>query len=190
MTINYFCPRWGSEHLSWDDFCSKVKAAGYDGIEAGIPFEEDEKKEIATALDTHDLLLIGQYYQSFEKDFEQHAESFEIYLRNIASLQPILIDSQTGKDYFTLEQNSKLFALAQKITDETGVQIAHETHRNKALFAAHISKELLEANPQARITADFSHWCNVSESLLEQQEEAVEMGISRAIHIHARVGYC
>jgi hypothetical protein len=49
---------------------------------------------------------------------------------------------------------------------------------------------LLAANPQARITADFLHWCNVSESLIEQQEEAVEMGISRAIHIHARVGYC
>jgi hypothetical protein len=189
MEINYFCPRWGSEHLTWYDFCTKVKAAGYDGVEAGIPFDETEKNEIIRALEKHDLLLLGQYYQSFEKDFEQHAKSFEKYLRHIAGLKPVLIDSQTGKDYFSPEQTSELFALAQKITDETGVKIAHETHRNKALFAAHISRELLAANPQVRITADFSHWCNVSESLLEDQEEAVELGISRAIHIHARVGY-
>jgi sugar phosphate isomerase/epimerase len=189
MKIKFFCPRWGAEHLAWDDFCAQVKASGYDGVEAGIPFDEREKAEITGALERHDLLLIGQYYQSFEKDFKQHAESFEKYLRNIASLNPVLIDAQTGKDYFSFEQNSKLFAIAQKIEEETGTRIAHETHRNKALFAAHISRALLTANPQVRITADFSHWCNVSESLLEDQVEAVALGISRAIHIHARVGY-
>jgi len=189
MKINYFCPRWGSENLPWDNFCAKVKAAGYEGVEAAIPFDETEKNEIVRALEKHGLLLLGQYYQSFEKDFGQHAKRFEKYLRHLAGLQPILIDSQTGKDYFTPAQNGKLFALAQQITDETGVRVAHETHRNKALFAAHIARDLLTANPHVRITADFSHWCNVSESLLEDQEEAVALGISRAIHIHARVGY-
>jgi hypothetical protein len=78
-------------------------------------------------------------------------KAFEEYLRNIARpASRILIDSQTGKDYFTLEQNSKLFALAQKITDETGVQIAHETHRNKALFAAHISKRVVSCEPASK----------------------------------------
>lgn len=190
MKINYFCPRWGAEDMPWDDFCVKVKAAGYDGIETAIPFNEVEKNVITQALEKNHLLFIGQYYQSFEKDFEQHATSFEKYLRHIASLQPVLIDSQTGKDYFSPEQNSRLFAIAQEIAEETGITIAHETHRNKALFAAHISKDLLAANPGVRITADFSHWCNVSESLLEDQEDAVELAISRAVHIHARVGYC
>jgi len=190
MKINYFCPRWGAENIPWDEFCAKVKSAGYDGVETGIPFDEAEKNAITQALEKHHLLLIGQYYQSFEKDFEQHAASFEKYLRNIARLHPVLIDSQTGKDYFSLEQNSRLFAIAQEIADETGVLIAHETHRNKALFAAHISKNLLAANPGVHITADFSHWCNVSESLLEEQEDAVELAISRTVHIHARVGYC
>ncbi|MBS7233790.1 hypothetical protein KHA90_22490 [Flavobacterium psychroterrae] len=48
---------------------------------------------------------------------------------------------------------------------------------------------MLQENQQAKITADFSHWCVVSESLLEQQEDAVNLAISRAIHIHARVGH-
>ncbi|WP_254560018.1 sugar phosphate isomerase/epimerase [Dyadobacter diqingensis] len=190
MVINYFCPRWGSEDIPWDAFCWKVKAAGYDGVEAGIPFDATEKDEIARALKKHSLLLIGQYFHSFEKDFGAHASSFEKNLRNIASLNPVLIDAQTGKDYFSQEQNSWLFSIAKKVTEETGIRIAHETHRNKALFAAHIARDLLTINPDVCITADFSHWCNVSESLLEEHEESLELAISRAIHIHARVGYC
>lgn len=190
MKMKFFCPRWGAENILWDEFCLKVKEAGYDGVETGIPFDEAEKEQISRALQDNDLLLLGQYFQSFEKDFNQHAESFKKYLVNIASLKPVLIDSQTGKDYYSAEQNRKLFQIAQAITDETGIVIAHETHRNKALFAAHISKELLSNNPDVVITADFSHWCNVSESLLEEQEDAVNLAISRAIHIHARVGYC
>jgi sugar phosphate isomerase/epimerase len=45
--------------LTWYDFCTKVKAAGYDGVEAGIPFDETEKNEIIRALEKHDLLLLG-----------------------------------------------------------------------------------------------------------------------------------
>ncbi len=188
MKVKYFCPRWGSEHLSWKQFGALVKQTGYDGVETFVPFEEEEKAELSKALKENDLLLIGQYYQSFEKDFDQHKISFKKHLEHLAGQDPLLIDSQTGKDYFTSTQNGELFAIASKITKESGVPVAHETHRNKALFAAHITRELLSQNPDIQITADFSHWCNVSESLLEEQQEAVSLAISSAIHIHARVG--
>jgi len=189
MQIKFFCPKWGSDNITWDDFCAKVKAAGYDGVETPIPMNAAEKQEIADALQKHGLLLIGQYYQSFEKDLELQKANFRKHLENIIDLKPLLIDSQTGKDYFTAEQNGELFALAQEITSETGITIAHETHRNKALFAAHVTKQLLLQNPDVVITADFSHWCNVSESLLEDQQEAIDVAVSRAVHIHARVGH-
>jgi len=189
MQIKFFCPKWGSENLTWNQFGAKVKEAGFDGFETPFSFEEVEKKEITDALKKYDLLLIGQYYQSFEKDFGLHKENFIKHLENLTALNPLLIDSQTGKDYFTGEQNKELFQVATEITNQTGVLIAHETHRNKALFAAHASKVLLIANPGISITADFSHWCNVSESLLEQQEEAVNVAISHTVHIHSRVGH-
>jgi len=189
MELKFFCPRWGSEQLPWDEFCFKVKEAGYQGVEAAVPFYENEKNIILNALKKHDLLLIGQYYQSFEEDFGAHKISFRKYLENTVKAAPVLIDSQTGKDYFTNEQNEELFSIAKEIALASGVTIAHETHRNKALFAAHIAKQLLTDNPDVLITADFSHWCNVSESLLEQQTEAVKIAISRTVHIHARVGH-
>lgn len=189
MQIKFFCPKWGSENISWDNFCKKVKDAGFDGVETPIPFNDQERQEITAALKENGLLLIGQYYQSFEKDLDLNKENFKKHLESIAALKPLLIDAQTGKDYFTPAQNQELFQVATQVTANTGILIAHETHRNKALFAAHIAKELLAQNPGIVITADFSHWCNVSESLLEQQEEAVNLAISRTVHIHARVGH-
>jgi hypothetical protein len=32
MKIKFFCPRWGSENIPWDTFCSMVKEAGFDGV--------------------------------------------------------------------------------------------------------------------------------------------------------------
>jgi sugar phosphate isomerase/epimerase len=189
MQIAFFCPRWGSESLSWDTFCSNVKVAGYDGVECMLPIDTEEKEVFLRALNTHQLKFIGQYYQSFEKNFELHKQRFEEWLLHLTSVQPVLIDAQTGKDYFTEEQNAILFDIAERVSKKTGVVIAHETHRNKALFAAHVAYKLLHNNKQVRITADFSHWCNVSESLLEDHEEAVALACDRAIHIHARVGY-
>jgi sugar phosphate isomerase/epimerase len=189
MKLIFFCPRWGSEALAWESFCRKVKAAGYDGVEAGVPFDPSERKEMAGALENNDLLLIGQYWQSFEKDFETHLASYKRHLANLASLHPVKIDSQTGKDYFSIDQNRQLFETASSFTLQSGVPVTHETHRNKALFAAHITKNYLERIQSLTITADFSHWCNVAESFLEDQQEALDIATTRAIHIHARVGH-
>jgi hypothetical protein len=39
------------------------------------------------------------------------------------------------------------------------------------------------------LTLDISHWCNVHESLLEDQQDTVEIALLRTRHIHARVGH-
>ncbi len=189
MEVQFFCPRWGSEQLSWDTFCQKVREAGFDGVETPLSFDEKEKDELRKALDTHGLFLIGQYYQSFERDFVTHVENYKKHLINLATLNPLKIDAQTGKDYFTFEQNAALVTVAAEFSQQTGIAVAHETHRNKALFAAHVTHNYLQRIPELSITADFSHWCAVAESLLDDQPEAVALASERTIHIHARVGH-
>ena len=129
MQIKFFCPRWGSANIPWESFCKKAKDAGFDGVETPIPFGNAEQLEIMSALKKHELLLIGQYYQSFEKDLDHNKENFKKHMESMAALKPLLIDAQTGKDYFNSAQNRELFQLAIQITNETGVLIAHETHR-------------------------------------------------------------
>jgi len=186
--IKFYVPEWGNT-LPFAQFCQNVNDAGYDGVEMALPPDPDEYQPILDTLHDHDLELIGQYYQSFERDLNEHVRSYETYLRHLANARPVLINCQTGKDYFTFDQNRHLFELAARISVETGIKIIHETHRNKALFAAHIAQQYLTALPDLRICLDISHWCTVHESLLDDQPEAVQLALSRADHIHSRVGY-
>lgn len=188
MNIKFFAPEWGNV-LPFEVFCRNVKEAGYDGVEMSLPFESVEKKRILDALKTCDLQLIGQYWQSFEKDINAHATSYEKYLLNLIDAQPLLINCQTGKDYFGFEQNKRLFAIATRLSEESGIPIIHETHRGKSLFAAHITKNYLTSDPTLRIALDISHWCSVHESLLADLPEEVDVAISRTSHIHSRVGH-
>jgi sugar phosphate isomerase/epimerase len=188
MTIQFYAPHWGNT-LPFDTFCHNVKAAGYDGVEMGLPFDVTEKQDILETLKKYDLTLIGQYWQSFERDLAEHTQNYEKYLRHLIAAKPIFINCQTGKDYFTFEQNQHLFGVAARLSAESGIRIIHETHRGKSLFAAHICQNYLENIPNLQICLDISHWCNVHESLLEDQEEAVNLAIQHTDHIHSRVGH-
>ncbi len=188
VKIKFFAPSWGNG-LPFEDFCKKVKAAGYDGIEMPLSFEAAEKKYHLELLAKHGLELCGQYYQSWEKNVDENVKSYEKHIRNLASGKPVLINTQTGKDYFTFEQNKKIIDKAAQLSKELGVKIVHETHRGKALFAAHISTEYLKKIPEMRLTLDISHWCNVHESLLGDLSDEVNLALAKTDHIHTRVGH-
>jgi sugar phosphate isomerase/epimerase len=167
-----------------------VKAAGYDGVEASFPLDDKTVKEEAeAALRKYGLLLIVQYWQSLERDFEDHFTGYQRYLRYLAHFRPLLINCQTGKDYFTFSQNRTLLEWAAAFSAETGIAVCHETHRNKAFFAAHVTRQYLEQLPYVRLTADFSHWCTVHESYMDDQPESLELACQLTGHLHTRVGH-
>jgi sugar phosphate isomerase/epimerase len=101
----------------------------------------------------------------------------------------MLINSQTGKDYFTFEQNAKLIDVATALSVSSGISIYHETHRGKFSFAAHITADYLQRLPELFLTLDISHWVAVAETFLHDQQDAVDLAISRTRHLHARVGH-
>jgi hypothetical protein len=57
------------------------------------------------------------------------------------------------------------------------------------MFAAHVTRQYVEKYPELKLTFDVSHWCNVHESLLADQQETVELALDRVEHIHARIGH-
>ncbi|GAB3219314.1 sugar phosphate isomerase/epimerase [Algoriphagus aestuariicola] len=189
MNLLYFCPLWGSETMPFEQFLQQAKNAGYDGVEMSFPLNEKERNEKAKLIDSLGLKLIAQHWETVDKDPKLHRHNFEKRLRNLASTNPLFINSQTGKDYYTFDQNCELFNLANEIAIETGVPIIHETHRGKWSFAAHITKEYLDRLPDLKITLDISHWCVTAESFLQDQKEAVNKAIGSTAHLHARVGY-
>lgn len=189
MEIKFFCPIWGSDHLGIELFFEKVKSAGFDGVEMSLPSEPESKAEILKLLNQFGLNLIAQHWETSTTNFETHKTEYRQRLTNLAGHKPLFINSQTGKDFFTYEQNVALIRIAAEISSEYGVKIIHETHRGKFSFAAHITSEFLIKNPDLRLGLDLSHWCNVAESWLTDQPEALNLALSRADHIHARVGF-
>lgn len=189
MKIKYFCPYWGSEHLSIDSFCDEVKSEGFDGVEMSLPLNKSKKDEIVKSFEKFDLVFIGQHHETLESDFDKHKKLFVHYMENLVDSPALFINSQTGKDYYSFDQNKELIEIADKVSANTKMNILHETHRGKFSFAAHITKQYLDKLPDLRITLDISHWCNVAETFLEDQREAVGLALKRTDHIHARVGY-
>jgi sugar phosphate isomerase/epimerase len=190
MKVLFFCPVWGSSDLPIEVFVEKVKRSGYDGVEISLPLEDHSLQEhILKAIENQGLEFIAQHYETANPDPEMHLAEYCRRLENLIGAKPLFVNSQTGKDWFSFEQNQKLIAAAWVISERGGVRILHETHRGKFSFNAALTLKYLEADPDLRIAADFSHWCVVSESLLEDQNEALTLAISRADHIHARIGH-
>jgi sugar phosphate isomerase/epimerase len=191
MSLQFFCPRWGSEYVSWYSFLEKVRAAGYDGIEWGISQTATEKEldEVWSLAEKHRLKIIVQNYDTGEAEYSKHFDQFSAWLEKIRPYPCVKINSQTGRDFFCFGRNQALIEEASRFTENTGIEVVHETHRNKLLFAAHISKEYLEKLPDLKITLDASHWVCVAESFLEDQAEAMRLAIEKTEHLHARVGY-
>lgn len=116
-------------------------------------------------------------------------KSFEYYLNLSLESNPILINSHTGRDHFTMEEQLQLIDVAENFSVIKGVRVAHETHRGRIGFGPVNSRELFTLRPEMKITADFSHWVCVTESYLENFENEVNEAINRTEHIHARVGF-
>ncbi|MCM4171566.1 sugar phosphate isomerase/epimerase [Arenibacter sp. TNZ] len=188
MILKLIYPRWGSSDLSWSVFLNKVKQAGYHGVEIDLPLNGVKKKEICSMLVDLEMDFVAQHWETQEVNFEKHQEKLKRHLYNLVEAEPLMVNSHTGMDFFTYAENATLIEMAHKIELETGIMIAHETHRSRFSFAAHACLPFLEEYPFLKLTSDLSHWCCVAESLLENQPRAVQKAIEHTYHIHARVG--
>jgi sugar phosphate isomerase/epimerase len=181
---------WGYKG-DWSQFCAVTKKEGYDGIEVWFPDEATEQQELFAALKNNGL-QVGFLCAGSEPDPLLHLQTFKKKLDIIVSnkyQQPVYINCHSGRDYFTYEQNKLIIDHTTQISRATGLPIYHETHRSRMLFAAHITRHFIEQNPDLRLTLDISHWCNVHESLLNDQQQTVEIALQRVGHIHARIGH-
>lgn len=189
MEIKILSPLWGHEHLQYNVFLDKMRAAGYDGFDVWIPDDPTEKHLLFDYLQKHEMYLVAHQHQAAGKDFNDFKKTYVENLYICAEPAPLLINSHTGRDYFSLQQNLELIDLAQEFTERTGIIVAHETHRGRAGYSPQAAAELFANRNDYLITADFSHWTCVTESLLENFDGILQEAIGRSRHIHARIGH-
>jgi sugar phosphate isomerase/epimerase len=187
FSVTIMGTNWGFAG-TWEEFGSKVKKEGYEGVEVWWPGDEKNRNELLAMLSKYNL-KVGFLYGSGESDFTKHEAQFHVVIEATAKTKPLYINCHSSKDYFTVDQKSKLINFTTGLSSSSGVPIYHETHRGRACYSATVTRELIEKIPELRLTLDISHWCNVHESLLQDQEETVALALSRTDHIHARIGH-
>ncbi|MDR0793982.1 MAG: sugar phosphate isomerase/epimerase [Chitinophagaceae bacterium] len=190
FNLKILATNWGLS-ATVDEFCAKAKAEGYDGIEMWWPGSKEKQDELFAALKKHRLdigFLCGSGESSFEKNIQQFQQQINAATTQTAQ-KPLYINCHSGKDFFSFEQNKKFIETTIEAAKKSGIPISHETHRSRILYAAPIARQYVEAIQGLRITLDISHWCNVHESLLHDQEDTVDLILQRVDHIHARVGH-
>lgn len=186
--LEFYQTDWGRE-ISWDAFCEKTKAAGYDGLETWFPRDEKSQAALKEALQKNDLkvgFLNGTNKSvSFAESLKAYTEHFKILI----AWKPAYINCHTGNDFYTFEQNKAFIAAANRIAKEHNIPIYHETHRGRFSYNLPDTKKYIEAIPELKLTLDISHWMVVHESLLENQDTELDEVLHRSHHIHARIGH-
>lgn len=187
FSLLIFATNWGYGG-TWEEFCARIKGLGYDGAELWCPDDVAERNMVLSTFQKHGLKL-GFLVGSGERDYNKHLQQFKANLEIAAAAKPVYINCHSGRDYFTFEQNQAFIDFTTQVSKKTGVPIYHETHRSRILYAAPVARQYMDKLPDLRLTLDISHWCCVHESLLDDQADTVALALSRADHIHARIGH-
>lgn len=196
MQIKYCCTHWGSEKDQPDVFVDKVLSAGYEGIEINFPSINESStksflKLIASIRNTQsEFTFVAQHIIPVENtSVDEYILSVKKNLLELSAIQPSFINAHTGKDYFSFEDNCRIIEAIFNIATKTGVRVLHETHRGRFSFHAASLIPYLKKFPELELVGDFSHFCTVSESMLEDQEEIIQQIVPHIGHIHARIGH-
>jgi hypothetical protein len=187
MKIKYLCTMWGMNRPTLEGSLDLIKDAGFDGVEMQVPCNSAERDRLYSLLNEIGLDLVAQV-RAEGSTVDKQADSLEKELNSALGLNVLLANVHCGKDYWPLTENIRVISITQKFASELGIKILHETHRARATFCTTSTMDIIDALPEIRFTADFSHWCCVHNSLLQDQQDSVNRVIERSDYIHARVG--
>jgi sugar phosphate isomerase/epimerase len=174
-----------------DQFCEAAKKEGYEGIEIWWPVTSAAQEELFSALKKHQL-EVGFLCGGSQKDFAEHLDTFTKNLEAAVTnsfQKPVYINCHSGRDFFSMEEGFRFIDATTKAHQQSGVPVYHETHRSRLMYTAPVAKQYLLKRPDLMLNADLSHWCNVHETMLEDQEETLQLVLGRCGHIHARIGH-
>lgn len=188
MIVLYTKSKWEVPDWSLEKYIEQIKSDGFDGAELYLPDIQLPAVEIGKLHADNGLCLVAQTSTQGDTP-DQHIECMKERFAFAAECKPLLVNSHTGRDIFSFEDNCRIFETACDLAEEYDLTILHELHRGRPTFNGVDTRRYLEAVPRLQLTADFSHWFCAHESDLEDQQDNVSLAIERSRHVHARVGH-
>ncbi|TLP79168.1 sugar phosphate isomerase/epimerase [Maribacter sp. ACAM166] len=193
--INYLYPYWGSEHLSATAFIALARDQGFQGIEINITNDKDYEKQFLEVLNTtrksdpNFICVLQQVLEVKSETVNDYITTVLKRLERMLPFEPDFINSHTGKDYYSFDDNCRVIDAIETFSETNNIPVYHEIHRGRFTFHSGTTLSYLELYPQLKLVGDLSHWCVVSESMLQDQQHILKKIIPHIQHIHARVGF-
>jgi sugar phosphate isomerase/epimerase len=177
---------WGMDG-TLEEKVRRIAEAGFAAVE-GQPPAGEEADRLKRLLREHRLAFIPMVITE-GATYRDHLASYHAKIEQARGFDPIKITVHGGKDWWAFGAQRDFFAEALEVERRTGIEVNFETHRGRPMFTPALTASFLHEFPELHINADFSHFVNVCESLLEDQAEAMALCISRSRHVHGRVGH-
>lgn len=198
MELALFKTLWGHEGTLAEaiDLCHE---SGFQGIEAPAPLDDGERERFFAALQAANFEWIaeistctppGIFVPLPHRSVEEHLDSLEAGITRSLEGSPRFINTMAGYDAWSSTDAIRFHEGVVRLQETHGIVISVETHRGRSTYSPWLSRDILLAVPELRITCDFSHWCVVSERLiLDEEHEILALAASHAHHIQPRIGY-
>lgn len=175
--LSQYLPRW--------------REVGYEALECSLRLVPD-RQEVLRFLKDHQFRLVAQI---FSHDFvpggsvREHLDSLRSQIEEHLGHEPLFFNAHSGYDHWSAAEALDFYGQALDLEQQTGIPIAHETHRSRYFATPWQTRPILEQFPTLRLTCDFSHWVCVCERLLPDLGETLALAARHCHHLHARVGY-
>lgn len=181
---------WGLENLpmnapvSWtlEEKMARVAEAGFEHIECWLG-DEKAQREVPPVVREHGLKLALGHRPSTVEDTQRVVATAEKLGAEFVLCQP-------ASAYHALEDVVDIVREGAKMAAERGVCYFVETHRNNFTETIPQTLQLIEAVPEIKITADFSHFVVVGEFYGWEAEGAIDRLrpiIEKCAHVHGRI---
>jgi sugar phosphate isomerase/epimerase len=192
VTVEYFRSLWGPMGFDGDisdlpSICAETTRRGYAGVETNPLLWRDKADEGRKIVADHGLKFLARAH-TFGASVADHLGWVQRCVELSASFASPHVIVQSGADYFDDAQVDEYFAATAKIEADSGLRIAHETHRSCILYSPWVTARVLDRFPDIWLASDYSHFVIVAERYLETEGELLARFAPHVIHIDARVG--
>jgi hypothetical protein len=172
----------------------EVRRGAFDGVEGPPPDDAAVCRAFGRDLAAEGIRYVaeivtgGDYAPPSGVSEERHFADFDAGVARAVEAGALFGTCLTGSDSWPLARTIDYLGRAEELARRRGLSVSFETHRGRPTFNPWSTRDILLALPELRLTCDLSHWCVVCERLVDD-EAALELALSRARHVHARVGY-
>lgn len=164
-----------------DEKMSRTKEAGFEHIECWL--DEAGQREVPPLVERYGLKLALGHRPNTVEDTLKLVET-------AARLKAQWVLCQPGTAYHSLDDIVRIVRAGAQAAADNGLCYFVETHRNNFTETIPQTLQLIEAVPEIKITADFSHFVVVGEFYGWDGEGALERMqpiIDKVAHIHGRI---